>query len=162
MSGRASLAGKLWMLTVSTALVSVIATIIPGEVEASEERRSGTVLAFDPLDPATSTLVLRVGPWRIKEEDVVPGNVPLRITLNPSTEIVVVTRTASAGSNGRAGDLIETSANAEALTSGVFVTVTFTQIGPELVADRVEVIAEPLSLHPTPPSAPAGLAVHPK
>ena len=162
MSERASRAGKLCMLTVSTALVSVIATIIPGEVGATEERRSGTVLAIEALDHATSTLVLRVGPWRMKEEDVVPGNVPLRLTLNPSTEIVVVTRSASAGSNGAAGSLIETPANAEALESGLFVTVTFTQIGPTLVADRVLVIAEPLSLYPTPPSAPSSLAVHPK
>ena len=159
MSGRAWLAGKLCMLAVSTTLISVIAS---GEVGATEERRSGTVLAIEALDHATSTLVLRVGPWRMKEEDVVLGNVPLRLTLNPSTEIVVVTRSASAGSNGPAGSLIETPANAEALESGLFVTVTFTQSGPALVADRVLVIAEPLTLYPTPPSAPSSLAVHPK
>jgi len=150
------------MLTIGATFVSVTASIIPGEAVAGEERRSGTVLAIEQLDQATATLVLRVGPWRIKDEDVVPGNVPLNITLKPSTEILVVTRAATAGSNGKAGDLIKASASTELLKPGVFVTVTFTQSGPELVANSVEVIPDPLSLYPDPPAAPSSLAVHPK
>ena len=162
MSGRGSRAGKMSILAVSATLMAVIASIIPSEAGAAEERRSGTILAIDRVDYAMGTLVLRVGPWRIKDEDVVPGSVPLRIMLNPSTEIFVVTRSASASSTGRAGNLVETSANAETLQSGVFVTVTFTLSGNELVADRVEVMAEPLSLYPAPPAAPSGLVVHPR
>ena len=162
MIGRALLGRKIGVLAAGTTLVSVIGSTIPGEAVATEERRSGTVLAIEQLDQATATLVLRVGPWRIKDEDVVPGNVPLNITLKPSTEILVVTRVATAGSNGKAGDLIKASASTELLKPGVFVTVTFTQSGPELVANSVEVMPDPLSLYPDPPAAPSSLAVHPK
>ena len=154
-------ARKLLVLAVSTSLVSIIASLTPSEAGASEERRSGTILTIDQSDASTSTLVLRVGPWRWKDEDVVPGNVPLRIALEPATDVMIVRRAVSADSSGTVGALTRTPASLQAVTPGSFVTVTFSQTGLGLHADRVEVIPEPLALYPSPPAAPSALVVRP-
>jgi hypothetical protein len=162
MNRRAEWARKVFGLAVSTVLVSIFTSLMPGEAGAGEERRSGTVLEVDQVGAATSTLVLRVGPWRLKDEDVVPGSVPLKIVLKPAIDVMIVTRASSAGSSGNDGALTRTRASVEAVRPGSFVTVIFSRIDLGLVADRVEVIPDPLALSLSPPTAPSALVVRAK
>jgi len=144
----------LCLVAMSTAL----AAIAPGESGAAEERRSGTVLA---IDHTTAVLLLRVGPWRMKEQDAAAVS-PTRIALTPSTSVLLVNHASSAGANARPGDVVETSSDAEALRPGVFATVIFTQTGAELVALRIEVLADPLRPNRGPLPAPLNLTIQSK
>ena len=162
MTRRAEWARNVFGLTVSTVLVSIFTSLMPGEAGAGEERRSGTVLEVHQVDAATSTLVLRVGPWRLKDADVVPGSVPLKILLKRAIDVMIVTRASSDDSSGNDGALTRTRASVETVQPGSFVTVTFSQTDLGLVADRVEVILDPLASHRSPPVAPSALVVRGK
>jgi len=130
------------------------ASTIPAQADAGE-RRSGAVVAVDRVDDG-AVVVLRVGPWRIKDEDVVPGNVPLLVKVDSSTEVWVLSRPVTPG------DVVATAADADAVEPGMYATVTFSVQGTDLVADRIDVTSDPGVFPKGRPSAPIGLIVQPK
>jgi hypothetical protein len=141
-------------------VLSATLTVLLSSVVKAAEERAGTVLA---VDQAAGRLVLLVGPWRMKEEDIVAGNLPLTMTLTPSTRIRVIPRAATAPKPTHEFVLAQASSEVGALKPGVFAIITFTPNGRELMAkDDVEVVADPMSLYPTPPAAPAAMAVRPQ
>jgi len=149
------------LVGVAAVLGATIARAGDDQVGAGE-RRSGTILAIDREDREAVAVVLRVGPWRIRDEDAVPGNTPLRIAVRPSTEVRVLNRAAGAASPPRPEDIIASSVTPEVLEVGEYATVTFRRDGTELVADRIDLIPDPLGWNPNRPSAPGGLVVRPK
>jgi len=148
--------GKLIILALGAALTASF----PCSAGAVEER-AGTVVA---VDQSLGTLVLLVGPWRMKDEDVVPGNVPLTLRITPSTRIQLVPTAASSSVDTDRPVPTQTStpSGSTALQPGVFAIVSFTPTGGELVAEEIDVIAEPLTLYPAPPAAPSAVEVSPR
>jgi len=162
MAHRAAFGERVLVVALGATLVTVLCSAIPDGVYAVEDSRSGTVLSIDQSDGTSSALVLRVGPWLLKNAAMPPGSAPLRIKLKSTTDVLVVTRAKSADATGRVGVLSRSPANMEAVKPGSYVTVTFAKIGNELTAERIEVMAEPLELYPAPPPAPTGLVIQPK
>ena len=159
---RAAFEGRVLVVTLSATLVTAFGGAMPDEGYAAQDSRSGTVLSIDQLEGSAPALVLRVGPWHLRDADVPPGGVPLRIKVKSTTDVQVLTRAKSADVSGRVGVLSKTRANMHAVKPGSYVTVTFAQDGSDLTAERIEVLAEPLELYPAPPSAPSGLVIEPK
>ena len=149
------------VVALSATMVTALGSAMPDEVCAVQDGRTGTVLSIDRLEGPAPALVLRVGPWRVKDADLPPGDIPLTITLRPTTDVLVVTRAKSADVSGRVAVLNRTRANLQAVQPGSYVTVTFAQNGTELTAERIEVMAEPLEMYHAPPPAPSGLVIRP-
>jgi hypothetical protein len=150
------------VVALSATLVTSFGGAMPDKVYAAQDSRSGTVLSIDQFEGSAPALVLRVGPWRLKNADVPPGSAPLRIKVKSTTDVLVLTRARSADVSERVGVLSKTRANMQAVKPGSYVTVTFAQDGSDLTAERIEVLAEPLELYPAPPPAPSGLVIQPK
>ncbi|MBI2528781.1 MAG: hypothetical protein HYV93_22715 [Candidatus Rokubacteria bacterium] len=130
---RTPLGRKIAMLVVPIAIGSAV----PAPGWADVTRHSGTVLA---VDRDAGTLVLgEVGPWRVT--DGVTEVTRLTIALRPSTEVVIVARSAGAGPTGWVGEFAETPLGEAELGQGKFVTVTVQREGGRLVAQKVSVVA---------------------
>jgi hypothetical protein len=144
------LRGTFGVLVIAMALAS----ITPREAVAAEERRSGTVVA---VDRSSSTLLLRVGPWRPGEPDATAPN-PERIALTPETSIVL----AEHPGNASTWTAVKVSSETEPLRPGAFATVIFTETATEWVAKRIEVIADPSRAARETLAPPSSLTIRPK
>ena len=138
------------------AATMMLASIAPREVGAVEERLSGTVVE---IDHTTSTLLLRVGPWRMSpEEDT--ASIRISVAFTPRTQVLVMGHPLTARANS--WDVVGVSSEVAALRPGVFATVAVTKTANGLMAERIEVLADPLRGNPGPPAAPSNLTVQPR
>jgi hypothetical protein len=137
------------------AVTMMLASIAPRGVGAAEERLSGTVVE---IDHSSSTLLLRAGPWQMSHEQDA-ASIRISITFTPGTRVLIVDQPLTAGANPRG--MVRVS-EVEALAAGVFATVVVTKTANGFMAQRIEVLADPLRASPGPPPAPSNLTVQPR
>ena len=120
-------------LLLTTAIA--VAAAFPVAAAAEAERRSGTVVA---VDRATGTVVVEeIGPGRGAEGNEVARH---RVTLEPTTPVVGISRAAGPAPDGWEGGFVQTRLGREALTEGAFVTVTLRRDDGQLTADQVTIV----------------------
>ena len=120
-------------LILATAIAVVAAFPVAAAAEA--ERRSGTVVA---VDRATGTVVVEeIGPGRGAGGNEVARH---RITLEPTTPVVGISRAVGPAPDGWGGGFVQTQLDRSALTEGAFVTVRLRHDDGQLTADQVTVV----------------------